>query len=247
MNKSNVIVATASLVFVFSTGQVSAEDEVSQLQMSAELGLVITSGNSETSSINAKFDATHEKEKWRHNFHAEAVGASSTDPKTKIDSTSSERYLFSGKSDYKFDDIDFLFGSVIFDKDRFSGYEYQTTVAFGYGRRLLNEKKAKLDVEIGAGARKVKESNSGSTDTDGIVRLGAKYEWNISEASTFTEEFSYDYSKDLATMKSVTALTAKVDTRLAMKIALSIRNNSEVPTGNDETDTETSVTLVYSF
>ena len=45
----------------------------------------------------------------------------------------------------------------------------------------------------------------------------------------------------------MTALTAKVNTSLALKVSLTIKNNSEVPVGTEKTDTETAVTLVYSF
>ena len=104
-----------------------------------------------------------------------------------------------------------------------------------------------LDLEIGPGARKVKDATTGLTETDGIVRVGAKFEWKISDTSTLTEDLTSDINSDLTVTKSVTALTAKIDTKLAMKVSLTIKNNSEVPAGTEETDTETAITLVYSF
>lgn len=249
--KNKQVIAAALAVSSLTVSAVhAAEEEKSAWKMAAELGMVITSGNSETSTTNAKFDATNEKEKWRHNIHAEALGTSTTDPATDIATTSAERYQLSGKSDYKYDEFDYIFGTAVYDKDRFSGFDYQATVAAGYGRRLLAEKDMTLDVEIGPGYRKVKDRSSGLTESDGIVRLGAKYEWKISDNSTFTEDLTSDIASDLTVTKSVTALTAKVNSKLAMKISLTIKNNSDVPLTTpktEKTDTETAVTLVYSF
>jgi putative salt-induced outer membrane protein len=233
------LVATAAL----------AEDKPApaEWKMSAELGFVTTTGNTETSTTNAKFDATHEKDAWRRNVHAEAFGASNTDPATDVTTHSAERYQLSGKADYKFNEFDYVFGVANYDKDRFSGYNYQATIAAGYGRRVLHEDTMTLDLEIGPGVRKLKDSTTDMTDTSGIVRLAAKYAWQISDTSSFTEDFSSDVSSDLTVTKSVTALTAKVNTSLAMKLTLTVKNNSEVPAGTEKTDTETAVTLVYSF
>ena len=245
--KNKQVIAAALVVGSLTANAVYAAEEQPSWKISAELGAVITSGNSETSTTNAKFDATNEKKQWRHNVHAEALGASTTDPATGIETTSAERYALSGKSDYKFNEFDYVFGTLGWEKDRFSGYEYQATLAVGYGRRVLNDETMKLDLEIGPGYRKVKDAVTGATENDGIVRLGAKYEWKISDNATFTEDLTSDVASDLTVTKSITALTAKVNSKLAMKLSLTIKNNSEVPAGTEKTDTETAITLVYSF
>lgn len=248
MKKIAVSVLTAaSLPYSALTLAAEADAEKSPWKSSAELGYVMTTGNSETSTTNAKFDATHEKDAWRHNVHAEAFGAKTTDSVTDIETTSAERYQLSGKSDYKYSEFNYVFGLINYDKDRFSGFEYQTTAAVGYGRRLLNDDDMTLDLEVGPGIRIIKLDGAADSDSEGVLRMAAKYKWNISPTSTFTEDFSIDAGSDLTVSKSVTALTAKVNSSLAMKISLTLRNNSEVPIGKEETDTETAVTLVYSF
>ncbi len=243
--------AVATLAVVGATASVAsyAAEQASPWKTTAELGYVVTSGNSETSTINAKIDATHEVkgESWRHNVHAEAFGAKTTDTATGIETRSAERYQLSGKSDYKFNDTDYAFITLNYDKDRFSGYDYQATLAGGYGKRVINDKDMTLDFEIGPGVRSVKESVSQQTDTEGLVRLGAKYVWKISDNATFSEDFTSDIASNLTVTKSVTALTANINSSLAMKLTLTVKNNSEVPAGKEKTDTETAVTLVYSF
>jgi len=96
----------------------------------AEVGIVVTNGNTKTSTVSAKFDTNKEVEKWRHNLHAETLSSSSDNVK------SAEKYLASGQSSYKFNKFDYMFGLLMYEKDLFSGYQYQATLVAGYGRRL---------------------------------------------------------------------------------------------------------------
>ncbi len=236
--------ALAMLTASTALAEVTAAPE---WKLSAELGFVMTAGNSQTSTTSAKFDATHEEATWRNNMHAEALGASTTDKVTDIETTSAERYQLSGKSDYKFSEFNYAFGLVNYDKDRFSGYEYQSTAALGYGRRVLQADTMTLDLEAGPGVRIIKLDNAPDSDNEGILRGAAKYLWKLSETSSFTEDLSVDAGEDLTVSKSVTGLTAKVNTSLAMKLTVTVKHNSDVPVTSEKTDTETALTLVYSF
>ena len=64
-------------VFTLIAASSAAMGEDSTWKSQAELGIVNTSGNSKTSTINAKIDATNEKESWRHNLHSEVLKTSS--------------------------------------------------------------------------------------------------------------------------------------------------------------------------
>jgi len=247
-----VIAATlAASTFIASSMAMAAEEKEKEKKSpwtsTAELGYVVTSGNSETSTINAKIDATHEKESWRHNVHAESFASSTTDKTTNIETRSAERYQLSGKSDYKFNETDYAFALLNYDKDRFSGYQYQASVSLGYGRRLLNEKDMTFDAEVGPGMRTIKVDGAQDSESEGLLRLAIKYVWKVSDNSTFTEDLSSDFASDLTVTKSITALTANINSSLAMKLSLTTKNNSVVPAGSKKTDTETAVTLVYSF
>ena len=240
----------STLVAVCATGKPAyAASEEAAWKTTAELGYVVTSGNSETSTINAKIDTTHEQagQPWRHHVHAEAFAAKTTDTVTNVETRSAERYQLSGKTDYKFNDTDYAFVTANYDKDRFSGFDYQATLAGGYGKRVLNDAGMTLDLEVGPGVRAVRDSVTQQSDTEALGRLAASFAWKVSDNATFTEELTSDIASELTVTKSVTALSAKINSRLAMKLSLTIRNNSVVPAGKEKTDTETAVTLVYTF
>lgn len=211
----------------------------------AELGIVVTSGDTKTSTYSGKFDASRDVEKWRYSLHAETLSASSNSIK------SAEKYLASGQTDYKFSKHNYMFGYLEYDKDLFSGYQYQTVVAAGYGRRLLSDDAMTLDLEVGPGIRTSKidlgiDPNA-KAENNAVLRVAAKYRWQLSATSKFSEDLTTEASHKSTISKSVTGLTAKVNSSLAMKMTVTLMRTTHVPVGTRENDTETAVTLVYSF
>lgn len=204
------------------------------------LGYVRTSGNTNTESIKGTAKAVNEIEKWRHTVNFEALNSSDNDV------TTAERYFLSGKSDYKYTKYNYWYGSIAYDDDRFSGYDYRVTESVGYGRRLIHEPTLSLDGEIGPGARQSK-TDAGDSENEFLVRLAGNLKWKISETSNFTEDLSTEIGEDSTVSKSVTGLKANINTSLAMKLTYTVKHTSDVPVGVKNTDSEFVVTLVYSY
>lgn len=218
----------------------------------AELGVVLTSGNTETQTSNAKINFIREVEKWKNSASVEALGSSTTDIATDIKTTTAEKYSANLQSNYKFNPDDYMFGAGSYDDDRFSGYEFQAIVSAGYGRNLVKTAKHSLNVEAGPGMRFAKVSPDPllghiPSDDEAIVHFAANYAYQITDSSKFTQDILVDSGEDLTISESVTALSARVAGKLAMKASLKLRNTSEVPAGNEKTDTESALTLVYSL
>lgn len=243
MKNTGLMLMLSSSLLV--AGNAMAEKEQSPWSSNAELGLIFTSGNTETQNTSIKVDVTYEEEKWKHNGHAEAYGATTEDSDGQS-SVSAERYELSGKSDYKFDESDYFFGLVKLQKDRFSGFEYENTVAAGYGHKAIKATDMELDLEVGPGIRFFKIDDE-SSDSETLIRLAGKYWLAVSDTSKFTQEVTVDVGEDITSTKSVTGLQANISGALAMKLTYTIKNKSDVPTGTEKTDTEAAVTLVYSF
>lgn len=220
----------------------SAEDaaNTSLWKASAEIGYVATSGNTDTTTLNAKGMASTEREKWRHTLEITALNSEDENV------TTAEKYTFVAQSDYKLGKPNFLFGNISYEDDKFSGYEYRVTESVGYGRRVVENDEVVLDLEIGPGARQSKPDN-GSSDSEGIVRGAAKLKWKISDTSKFSEILTVEAGEDVSISKSVTSLSSKINGSLSMKLTYTYKYTSEVPVGIDDTDTETAVTLVYDF
>ncbi len=246
MKKNYYVLTLTSLLVV--TGNAVAEDKAkvkSPWTSSVELGFIRTTGNTETQTTAVKGDVTYEVDKWRHKGHAEGYGQQSEDD-TGTSVVSAERYELSGKSDYKFTELDYAFGLVQLQKDRFSGFEYENTVALGYGRKLLKQDNMELDVEIGPGMKFFKVDN-GQSDDQAVLRLAGNYWWKISPTSKFTQDLSSEIGDDFTTTKSITGIQANINSAMALKFTYTVKNKSEVPVGVEKTDTEVAMTLVYNF
>ncbi len=91
------------------------------------------------------------------------------------------------------------------------------------------------------------ELDSGHKSEEGIVRLAAKYAWEVSENAAFQQLLSSEIGSESTIYRSDSSIKATINGSLSMKVALTVKYNSVVPVDRDKMDTETSVTLVYGF
>jgi len=111
---------------------------------------------------------------------------------------------------------------------------------------VYNGEDKSLDVEIGPGYFSGKRS-TGETEKGLIARGAASFKWTISESASFAQTLSVEYGDDNTRSIAETSLLAKINGSLQMKAAFLVQNDSDVPAGKKGTDTQTSLTLVYSF
>jgi len=254
MKKSCHVFMLAGLLIAASNVLAEEEaksEEKSPWTSSVELGFIRTTGNTETQTIAGKADVVYEVDKWRHTGHAEGYGQESEDDLGET-IVSAERYELSGKSDYKFTERDYAFGLIRLRKDRFSGFEYDHIVSAGYGRKAIKQDNMELDLEIGPGARFFKidptlEVPDPESESEAVLRLAAKYWWQITDASKFTQLLSTEIGEEITTSESITGIQANINKTLALKFTYTVRHKTKVPADNEKTDTETAMTLVYNF
>ena len=213
---------------------------------SAELGAITTSGNTVGTSVTGKIDAKQELQQWSNQYIFSAFFKEDEND-DGVTERSAERYMISGKAAYKLDDeFDKLFVFGSYTDDKFGAYLKYTTVAVGYGTRLYNVEDKSLDVEIGPGYFSG-ERSTGETENGMIVRGAAAFNWTISESASFAQTLSVEYGEDNTRTIAETSLLAKINGSLQMKAAFLVQNDSDVPVDKKKTDTQTSLTLVYSF
>lgn len=206
-----------------------------------EFGYADVSGNSDTQTLKSKFDIKREVEKWRNHYALESLNTSDDGER------SAEKYLAAHKTDYKLTDLDYLFAAVTYEDDRFSGFDYQATVAVGYGRLLINDDKMRWSIEGGPGYRKNNAEDNANDTEEVILNLATNYKWALSDNATFGQEVSVQHGTDNTISKSVTSLQTKIAGAFGLKLAYTIKYTDEVPDDKEHADTETIVTLVYSF
>jgi putative salt-induced outer membrane protein len=205
------------------------------------LGFTSTSGNSDSENLNAILGITQEIDKWKHSASLRAIQAES-DGETSADSL-----VFKGRSEYELGEKSYVFGKLRYEDDEFSGYDYQTSLAFGVGSRFIENELHLLDASIGLGFRSIKDSVTKDTEDEGIITADLIYEYKISETSTFKETVLVESGDENTHSESDTSLTIRIVGNLAAKISYLVKRNSDVPSGTDKTDEITTVSLLYKF
>jgi putative salt-induced outer membrane protein len=221
-------------------GSPPAEKERGPWSGKAALGFLATSGNTESSSLNSAFTIAYATGRWAHSVEAAAIKTSENDQ------TSAEAYAVGWKTEFNMTDRDFVFGRVNWRKDRFSGYEQQLSESVGYGRRLIDTGVHFLNVELGAGARQA-DLVDGTTEEDFILRGGINYQWKFSETAQFTHDVTAESGPENVYAESVSAIKTSILGDLALVASYTIKNNSVVPPGSENTDRFTAVSLEYAF
>jgi putative salt-induced outer membrane protein len=241
-----------ALGLAMAHGGVAAEDTIPEgsWSTSAELGAIATSGNTVGISVTGKIDARQELENWSNEYIV--TGYFKEDEITGDDGgaqkeRSAERYSLSAKAAYKLlDEGDklFVFGSRV--DDRFGAYTSYSTVAIGHSSRLYNAHGNTIDLELGpgyfSGMRANGESESGFT-----VRGAAALKWQLSPSAAFSQTLSVERGTSNVHSSAETALSTKINGTMQMKAAFVARNDTNVPEEKKNTDTQTSLTIVYSF
>lgn len=220
----------------------AAEDE-RNWSANAELGYVDTSGNTKTTSVKARLGYNYEIERWRYQAGLDALNTEERGVR------SAERYFGSNKLDYKYSERGYVFGFASYERDRFSGYEYQAVGAAGWGYRVLNRPNMTWDIEAGPGYRlsKLEDSAGGGDEDEFIVRGFTRYLWQLSESARFGQEVSVESGSDNTITRSITSLTTNIIGALALKATYTIKYTDDVPPGTRHMDREAALTLVYTF
>ena len=206
-----------------------------------EVGLVKTTGNTETESLLLKLEFVREMDKWRHRAAVSALSAEDSG------STTAERYDFEWQSDYKLDDKSWILGVFRYETDEFSAFENQQTLTLGYGRKLIDNAVSQLTGELGVGYRDAEDALTGESDSEAIFRGVLDYTRQVTDNTEFSNRLLVESGSDNTFIKNLLGLSVAMNDKFAMKFGFEYRNNSDVPPGVDKTDTITSANLVYNF
>ena len=206
----------------------------------AGLGVLATSGNSETTNAILDLGLNYDHDRWHHSGQLAAAGADSEGE------TTAERYRAGYKAKFDLSEYNYLFGLINYEKDKFSGYDQQTTEAIGYGRRIINQDNQVLNLEAGAGFKQ-NDLRDGTSEDSAIVRVGGDYLWKFSETAQFTQVLAVERGSENTYLESISAIKATLVNELGLVFSYTIKNNSEVPVGSEKTDTFTAISLEYGF
>ena len=250
MRKS--IVATVITLATFASTGAHADDSWSTR---SELGFVASRGNTSTQTGNAKIQVVREVNRWKYTLETTGLYGKSQGVATAqhVDGRLQVDKAFG--TDQRW----FWFGSGRYEDDRFSGFDYQSTVTTGLGRKFIDSDTTKLTAQVGAGYRAlrpeliVRDATTGlvvarilgERDKDFVVNGSLTFSYAFNPQTRILESLLTESGEANTLTRNDLALEVKMIKSLALSLGVSVRHNSEPLPGLKRTDTLTTVNLVY--
>lgn len=252
--------ALAILVTSVTVNGYAADDNKLGWTADMAASLLFERGNTESNAVNGNLNAAHESVLWRNTVKAEGTNKEEKvlNPLTGREEyeRTSERYFGQYKLDRKLGDngANYFFNVGTYEKDSFSGFQYQASYALGLGRRFIDSARHTLDAEVGPGYRwrclepSDAYTTCGNEQNEGIVRVAAKYKWLISDTADFSQEVSSEIGEDGgASSRAESILNSKINAKFSLRVRYLLEHESEAAPGAKEADHEVSVGLVYTI
>ena len=220
----------------------------------AELGLLLTDGNSKSKSANAKLDMTHESDLWKQNFYVAALYGENGE------FASAERYELRYQLDRKITDRFSWFVGARGEEDKFSGFAYQATLSTGATYKFFDTPTTKFDGSLGVGYRRLQpqiliqtpagqvlDRIKGEEDSEPVATLGSNFEHSFTESTKITNKFLAESGSSNTAVQDDLSLQVNMSDKLALAVGLGVRYNSDPPPLAEDTDTQLTVNLVYNI
>jgi putative salt-induced outer membrane protein YdiY len=240
------IVAIVLLVVV----PASAEDEKETGWFNtAEVGIVVTSGNSETETLSFKEETKRVWERSEFRIKAGAIRAETTTTtrmavdlgggpvvtETDLTATNAEAYYLEARFDKKIHDRFFWFSGAGWDRNEPGGIDSRTTAFGGVGNIWRDGDKVKFRTDYAVSytdQQDVVQTASSVGDYAGL-RASWVYKHQFTESTEYTNDFVLDYGLDDSDnwrAGMINAVAVAINSKLALKVSLQHLYNNLPPT-----------------
>ncbi|NVK25613.1 MAG: DUF481 domain-containing protein [Gammaproteobacteria bacterium] len=220
------------------------------ININAELGALVTTGNNESTSILSKITVEHDIQQWKlkYSFGSLFKENQKVDSETgkKVTETTSEKYSVNGEAKFEMDQRRSLFSYASGDFDRFGSYKTYFSWVAGYSFRAIDGSLIVWDIDIAPGFTHV-EPKDEESESAPMLRSSSNFEWTVSSHAKLNQKFSIETSSINTRMIFDTSLTAKIHGSALMKVSYKAIHDDSVAVNKEKTNTQTSVTLVINF
>lgn len=259
MNHKLLSAAICCMPLIAAAEEATAPKVKSPYTASAELGMLFKTGDTKSADVKAGFDFTHQADAWKSTLNLGLLVKKSEEEDDNGEDhfeTSDQKWTIVGQTNYTIDKAspNYIYGNASYEDDRFSSFDNQSSISAGWGRRWYETEKTTLDADIGPGFKRDVVS---ATDTDPeeintafIVQAQALYTRELNEHVLFKQLFVAKYapkSDANSTYKAKTSISTKLLETLQLKFSFTVDYNTDVDEDKENVNTETAMTLVYSF
>ena len=194
-----------------TTSAFASEEEQKTWEITSEVGAIITSGNTETTTLKGGIKALHNLENWNNEYKVDGLYKEDeveNEAGAKETQRTNEKYSLSAQGNYKLNEDHshlYIYGSYV--SDYFGAYRNEAVISAGYGQRFIDRSDMWLNAEIGPGYKhfefpegSVDENgipNAGDTDSEVIALGKLDYNWQISDKSPRIDEILPSMKTDI--------------------------------------------------
>ena len=219
-----------------------------------EAGFVTTSGNTDSDSLNLGLKFEKSGKVWDHEIGLAAYQAS----QEGIDTAENFSANYTLKRNLT--ERSNIFFNLGYLDDDFDGFTEQWSAAVGYGYKVFNGESVKWETGAGVGYRDttqvevqrdefgdIVEEIEGDDVSGATFVLRSDFEAKISETTKFVDNFKAEIGSDNTYVENDAALFVAINQSFSLKLGYLVRYNSDPADDADDTDTITSLNLVYGF
>lgn len=259
MNHKYALSALCLLPLISYTVAAEATAKKPAFTASAELGFLYKTGNTKSADVKAGFNLKHEKDKWRtvaaFNILTKKLETEDDSGNAEFETTDNKWDILT-QTNYTIGEAgkNYLYANLAHEQDKFSGFESQSSFSAGWGRHWYETKTSSFFADVGPGIKydvtRETDTMRSQNSTNLIIQAQALYQHKFNEYVEFKQFFvarQATESGENSVYKSETSVTAKLIDALQLKFAIRVDYDTEVEDGFENTNSETSMTLIYSF
>jgi putative salt-induced outer membrane protein len=219
-----------------------------------EVGYVMSRGNTDTDSANAKIDLADLIGDWKHSIHLEGLYGRSNEV------TAAERWAALLQTDLKITPRAFGFVALHFLQDEFSGFQYQASATTGVGYKFVATDHDKLTAQVGAGYRRLRPElltmnangaviarTPGESTGNAIGTAGFDFAHIFNASTKITDRMLIESGAGNTSLENDLALVVNMSKTLAISAGFTYQENTQPPAGLQRVTTLTTLNLVYAF
>lgn len=219
-----------------------------------EGGLLISSGNSDATSVNAKLDVAREDGPWKNVVHVAGLYG-----KNAVFVTG-ERFEAAYELDRKINDKLYGFVGVNGERDLFDGFQYQATLSTGIGYKWYDDANTKLSTTLGVGYRRLRPETLTKDDAgqvisrtpldatgNAVITAGLNLEQKLTASTKLVDKLAIQSGSSDTSVANDFGVQVSMSERLALSVGYGVRYNSDPAPGTKKVDTLTTVNVVYNI
>lgn len=253
--------ATAADIMASLEGQAKPQKNRTPpiITASAELGFLYKSGNTNSGDVKTGVDIRFEKDAWLSLLNVDLLlkKAEVIDSKgNEHFQTTDQKWTLTSQTNYSIDNKEknYVYGNLWFEESEFNSFENQSSISTGWGHHWYKNNNASLWGDIGPGYKrdlfKATETEPQRTSDTWIIQAQALYIRRLGEHIELQQYVSVKQAlntRENSIYKAKTTVTTKLISTLQLKFTFTLDYNSKVEPTKKNLDTQTAVTLVYSY